>query len=321
MVYTKQTWADNNAAYPLSAARMTHIEDGIDGSTQPTTTMRAVTAATTAALGDYVQVDATSGAVTVTAPSPTAGREFSVEKTDATANIVTVSGGTFDGNTAVQFVTQNGGATFIGTGAEFRVKSITVNTPGPQGPAGAAAHPGLSLLGFEPLPRWLGQDFATCGSGNAVFVIGKCSTSATVTKLRATPRDATAGATLARMGIYTLPDTYEATGVGDLTLVARTASSATMFDAGYNDTTVALDTAGGYPASYTFLAGKVYALALLQVGSTADPRFYGHPGWGGMMGLAPALVQSYGTQTDLGVTYTVADWSAFGDAPWIGGLA
>lgn len=29
MSYTKQTWSDNNAAYPASASRFSHIEDGI----------------------------------------------------------------------------------------------------------------------------------------------------------------------------------------------------------------------------------------------------------------------------------------------------
>ena len=29
MTYIEQTWQDSNAAYPLSAARMTHIEDGL----------------------------------------------------------------------------------------------------------------------------------------------------------------------------------------------------------------------------------------------------------------------------------------------------
>lgn len=29
MVYTKQWWSDNNPSYPVSAARMSHIEDGI----------------------------------------------------------------------------------------------------------------------------------------------------------------------------------------------------------------------------------------------------------------------------------------------------
>ena len=29
MTYTKQTWSDNNPSYPGSAARFTHMEDGI----------------------------------------------------------------------------------------------------------------------------------------------------------------------------------------------------------------------------------------------------------------------------------------------------
>lgn len=29
MAYTKQTWVDNNNAFPVSAARLNHMEDGI----------------------------------------------------------------------------------------------------------------------------------------------------------------------------------------------------------------------------------------------------------------------------------------------------
>jgi hypothetical protein len=48
------------------------------------------TAAYTAVSGDLVMVDATSGAVTITAPATAAGAEFAVKKLDSSVNIVTV---------------------------------------------------------------------------------------------------------------------------------------------------------------------------------------------------------------------------------------
>lgn len=68
-------------------------------------TLRAVSTNTTAAAGEALQVDATSGNRTVTPPaSPTSGTQVTVMKTDASTNTVTWSG------------TTNGDASLILTG-------------------------------------------------------------------------------------------------------------------------------------------------------------------------------------------------------------
>jgi hypothetical protein len=291
----------------------------IGSSSVQATNLRSTTSAATAQGDDYLLVDATSGPLTITAPAPVVGVEFTVEKTDATANIVTVFGSTFDGNSSVQFVAQNAGATFVGTGSSFRVKSTTVGTVGPQGAQGTSGFPGLGLLGFEPLPRTIGANGqATVNRGAAVLVIGQCYKSATVTTLRATPRTGSAGATLARMGIYSLPDTYGDTGAGPATLVARTASNTSMFGSGYSDVAATLNTTGGYPAAYSCTAGPFYALALVVVGGTVDPQYFGTTSWGGIGGLTPAVVQQYGSQPDLATSYTISSANAYIDIPWIG---
>ena len=48
MGYTRQTWQDNDPLYPVSAARMTHIEDGLE---QMASALRSTLAARPAAHG------------------------------------------------------------------------------------------------------------------------------------------------------------------------------------------------------------------------------------------------------------------------------
>jgi hypothetical protein len=72
---------------------------------------------------------------------------------------------------------------------------------------------------------------------------------------------AASAATLMRFGIYTRSGTT-------FTLVARTASDTTIFNAASTKFTRALDTTGGYPATYTMIAGTEYFLSVIQVATT-----------------------------------------------------
>lgn len=72
---------------------------------------------------------------------------------------------------------------------------------------------------------------------------------------------AASAVTLIRFGIYTRSGTT-------FTLVARTASDTTIFNANNTKYTRALDTTGGYPATYTMTAGTEYWVSLIQVGTT-----------------------------------------------------
>ena len=73
---------------------------------------------------------------------------------------------------------------------------------------------------------------------------------------------ASAGLTLCRFGIYTRSGTT-------FTLVARTASDTTLFNTTNTKYTRALDTTGGYPATYGMTAGTEYWVSVIQVGTTA----------------------------------------------------
>jgi hypothetical protein len=78
---------------------------------------------------------------------------------------------------------------------------------------------------------------------------------------------ASSGLTTARFGIYTRSG-------GTFTLQARTASDTTIFNSTNSKVTRALDTTGGYPATYTMTAGTEYWLAVIQVGTTIGPLIY-----------------------------------------------
>jgi hypothetical protein len=66
--------------------------------------------------------------------------------------------------------------------------------------------------------------------------------------------------TLVRFGIYTRSGTT-------FTLVARTASDTTIFNAANTKFTRALNTTGGYPATYTMTAGTEYFISVIFVGT------------------------------------------------------
>jgi hypothetical protein len=68
--------------------------------------------------------------------------------------------------------------------------------------------------------------------------------------------------TLIRFGIYTRSGTT-------FTLVARTASDTSIFAAANTKYTRALNTTGGYPATYTLTAGTEYWVSNIQVATTA----------------------------------------------------
>jgi hypothetical protein len=126
-----------------------------------------------------------------------------------------------------------------------------------------SAYQGTAAI--ETLPRFLGNTAVTPGSGIAAVVFFTPLKTVTINTLSVYV-SSTAGAsvTLQRLGLYTVDDS-----TGNATLVARSASSTTMFNTTSQLVARSLDTAGGYPSSYTLQAGTRYGLAILQVATTA----------------------------------------------------
>ncbi|MEU1037688.1 hypothetical protein [Streptomyces sp. NPDC005907] len=85
----------------------------------PVANIRAITTATvTAASADLLLCDATSNAITVTLPSPTAGATVIVKKTDATANAITLSA-TVEGVANPTLTVQYQSVHLVGTGSAW----------------------------------------------------------------------------------------------------------------------------------------------------------------------------------------------------------
>ncbi len=99
------------------------------------------------------------------------------------------------------------------------------------------------------------------------------------------------GLTLARMGLYTFDGTTA-------TLVARTASDTTLFNATQTIFTRSFDTTGEYPSSYDLTAGTRYAIAVIQVGTT-PASFAGVTANAGITSLAPRVLGNASGQADL----------------------
>lgn len=108
------------------------------------------------------------------------------------------------------------------------------------------------------------------------------------------------GTTLARMGIYTRSGTT-------FTLVARTASDTTLFNATSTRFTRALDTTGGYPATYDFVAGSEYWVSLIYVGTGTAPTFVScTSGSTTANSVFGGYFYTDGSEADLGATSTGA---------------
>ena len=119
------------------------------------------------------------------------------------------------------------------------------------------------------LPRFVLQTTLTNVSGTLThtrliphknFTVSNIAVSAAAT--------ASSGLTLCRFGIYTRSGTT-------FTLVARTASDTTIFNTVNTKYTRALDTTGGYPATYAMTAGTEYWVSVIQVGTTMATSILG----------------------------------------------
>lgn len=150
-----------------------------------------------------------------------------------------------------------------------------------------------STAAIDVWPRggnWLGNPT----SGTVYFTMFTPQSDITVSSLTAiSATTATSGTSLVRFGIYTTD------GV-TATLVARTAADSTIFSSLNTSYNRALSTTGGFPSSYTLLAGVRYAFAVIIVASTPGSvytAFDAPPA--ALSSLAPRITGAYAGQTDL----------------------
>ena len=142
MAYSKQAWDDLPATdTPVDSGRLDHIEQGIfDAAATADSALAAASAAAggvavhvvnassnyIASANDFVKMDATSGAKTVTVPV-TANKVVGVMKVDSSANPVNVvCSGSINGDSGgAQIVAQWGSAVFVGDGSNVTIESAT----------------------------------------------------------------------------------------------------------------------------------------------------------------------------------------------------
>ena len=112
------------------------------------------------------------------------------------------------------------------------------------------------------LPLWACSAVAGNLSGVATYLRIVPTRDITVSNISMySSSTASATVTLIRFGIYTRSG-------NTMTLVARTASDATIFTSTYTKYTRALDTTGGYPATYAMTAGSEYWIGYIIVATT-----------------------------------------------------
>jgi hypothetical protein len=117
------------------------------------------------------------------------------------------------------------------------------------------------------------------------------------------------------MGVYSVNPSTQA-----LSLVARTESDTTLFQSTNTVYTKTFNTTGGYPSTYSFVAGTRYAASVILVGQTTNAKLAssGSAGYSQIAGLSPKMVASVSSESDLGTTVTNANATASNNAPaWV----
>jgi len=119
---------------------------------------------------------------------------------------------------------------------------------------------------------------------------------------------ATTGASLVRFGLYSISG-------NTATLLAQTASDPTIFSSTSTLYTRTLSTSGGYPGTYTLVAGTRYAIGVVVIAATPGSIYtaYNSPP-STISSLSPRITGSVALQTDLPLTVssfnssTLAAW-------------
>jgi hypothetical protein len=170
------------------------------------------------------------------------------------ADAITISAGQVSGLAAVA-TSGSAAALSAGTLSDARLSTNVLNTTMF---AGWRNHP---ITAYDSIER------NDCSSGFAATSTTQFWTfftpaySLTVTQMTMQQGNAASGITNARMGLYTMDN------AGNGTLVARTAADPTLFSAANTSYTRVFDGTGGFPTSYTLVAGQRYAASFFITAS------------------------------------------------------
>jgi len=151
-----------------------------------------------------------------------------------------------------------------------------------------------NVLDIIPRMNLVSNPFATNGKVNFTMFTPLVNLTVSSFAISAGAGNSLAGATLVRLGLYVWnEDTLTAT------LVARTANDTSIFATSNTTFTRNFDTTGGYPASYTLVAGSRYAVAWIVVGATQFGRVPALIGQTSIFQQSPIIARTLAAQTDL----------------------
>jgi hypothetical protein len=231
----------------------------------------SIAAATTAVVGAVQLSDSTSTTSSVLAATPTAVKAAydlagtKVGSVTGTAPIVS-SGGTTPAISVTAASTSASGVVQLSDSVST-TSSVLAATPTAVKSTYDIATAGWEAFTFgtagviATVPRFMLTTTRTPLSGQIHHSKIVPHRDFTVTNIAMVGTSAASVPTLIRFGIYTRSGTT-------FTLVARTASDTSIFAAANTKYTRALNTTGGYPATYTMTAGAEYWVSVIQVAST-----------------------------------------------------
>jgi hypothetical protein len=175
---------------------------------------------------------------------------------------------------------------------------------------------GQSSSALDILPRWMITGSSTIVNGNVYLYYFTPLFNFTATNISmSSANTASVGATFARMGVYSVNPSTQA-----LSLIARTANDTTIFQSANTVYTKSFNTAGGYPSTYSFIAGTRYAASLIMTGQSVNATLAsaGSSGYSQISNLSPKMVASVSGESDLAATIANSNAIASGNSiPWV----
>jgi hypothetical protein len=146
---------------------------------------------------------------------------------------------------------------------QLEINGVDVDTTIKANTSALQGNLNYNINAVETMNRSIFSSSTTATSGFQYFTFFTPLTTLTVSQVAAISANAGSGLTLARMGLYEI-DAFD-----QGTLVAQTANDTTLFTVLSTLYTRSFDTTGGYPATYTLIAGRRYAFSVLCTGGTA----------------------------------------------------
>jgi hypothetical protein len=263
----------------------------------------SIASATTSVVGAVQLSDSTSTTSSVLAATPTAVKSAYDLAAAAIPKTLTTTTGDIIYASAANTPAR------LGIGTASQVLSVSGGVPAWTTPASGLSVAGWSAFNFgstsviENYPFWAVNGNLTAAAGRGVIALTRfmAPRDFTVTNIAFTcSGTSAAGTTVARFGIYTRVGTT-------FTLVARTASDTTIFNATETKFTRALNTTGGYPATYAMTAGTEYFIAVFHDVTTRFAYVYNGPSVPSLVpGNGSTFYTSAGTDLAASVTGTVS---------------